>query len=234
MSDCLKTGNGLKMKNGVKTLLEFLLEMLIASVVAGAFLMFMPTLSRLQRDFRERGYQDTILLTVHKPPKPPDLERERTKELKPRKVKRDRELDKRQVTKPKIDLPRFNLGMGNGLTGGMLIASPSLQSKDLRGGMRTVFRLSEVDKPPRVIRKIDPRYPFAAKRKGIEGNVKLRLVVNKNGIVTDIQIMSADPEGIFESSAITAAKRWRFRPAIKDGRAVNVIVELPLVFSIQA
>jgi len=37
--------------------------------------------------------------------------------------------------------------------------------------------LSQVDEPPRVIRKIDPLYPFTAKRKNIEGGVMLGFIV---------------------------------------------------------
>ena len=219
------------MKSIPKKLTGFLIEAAIATVVAGLFLMLMPMLNQIQRSHRDGGYVNPILLTVHKPPKPPDMDKKKSKEQKLKKVKKTETKKSKQKSKPKLDIPRFDFAMGGDLAGGLQIAAPD---RGLTSGVfRTAFRLSEVDQPPRLIRKIDPMYPFTAKRKSIEGSVTIQMIVDKSGRVIEVMALKAEPEGIFESSAISAVKRWRFKPAIKDGRPVDVIVVVPLVFGLE-
>jgi TonB family protein len=94
------------------------------------------------------------------------------------------------------------------------------------------YALSEVDQPPRIIRKIDPLYPFAAKRKNIQGKVTLRFIVTKEGRVVEPSVVKGDPPDVFDNSALKAILRWRFKPAIKDGKAVDVIIIAPLKFEL--
>jgi protein TonB len=60
------------------------------------------------------------------------------------------------------------------------------------------------DRPP-----ID--YPAAAYDAGIEGYVRLRIVIAPDGAVTDATVIKAEPEGWFEEAAIAGVKRWRYR-----------------------
>jgi protein TonB len=41
------------------------------------------------------------------------------------------------------------------------------------------------------------------------------------------------PAGEFKVAAVEGLRRWRFRPGIKDGRAVRTHMQIPLVFSLQ-
>jgi len=206
------------------------LGVILAVVINLILFMGLPLLTQIQRTFQEHDMSSSILLTQHKPPKPPDPERERRlKEKKPKKLKKE-EQKKLQKAKPKIDIPKFDFALGGDLTGGLAIsASP----RDLRPSMlRTAFTLSEVDQPPRPIRQIDPLYPFAAKRKGIQGSVTMRFIVTKDGRVIDPTVVKAEPPGVFDNSALKAIVRWRFKPAMKDGQSVDVIIIAPLKFEL--
>ena len=97
---------------------------------------------------------------------------------------------------------------------------------------RTAYELREVDRPPRIITKIDPLYPSAAKEQGIHGRVTLRFIVTKDGKVVEPTVVSAEPSDVFNDSAVEAISRWRFRPAIKDGEPVDVIILAPLNFEL--
>ena len=94
------------------------------------------------------------------------------------------------------------------------------------------MNLDEVDRRPQLIRHLSPLYPFAAKRKGIQGQVIVRIIVDKMGNVRDPEVIEATPEGVFEESAISAVRRWRFKPAIKDKRSVSVYVIVPVKFEV--
>lgn len=207
------------------------LGIIVALVVNAILFMGLPLLTQIQRSYQGQKFDDSMFLTAHKPPKPPDpLDQKKKKIKKPKKIVKDKAKQK-AIKKPKIDIPKFDFSMGAGDLGGLQIAA--FQQQSLSAGMfRTAFTLSEVDQPPRIIRRIDPLYPFAAKRKNIQGKVTLRFIVTKEGRVIEPSVVKAEPPGIFDNSALKAILRWRFKPAIKDGKAVDVIIIAPLKFEL--
>ena len=75
----------------------------------------------------------------------------------------------------------------------------------------------EVDQNPRVLRKVDPKYPEAARRANREAVVMVEFTVDVDGKATDIKV--ADPKGFgFDEAAIEAIKKWRFTPAMERWR----------------
>lgn len=73
---------------------------------------------------------------------------------------------------------------------------------------------------PAHIRRAAPRYPKDAKRQRIEGTVYLEYDINKRGKTTNIRVLEAVPEGVFERAAIAAVRRWEYKPAVEAGRKV--------------
>jgi protein TonB len=69
-----------------------------------------------------------------------------------------------------------------------------------------------------VLHKTTPVYPRLAKRRGIEGFVLAEFSVDKEGVPKNIQVLSAEPSGIFEKSATSALSRWRFMPLLASRR----------------
>jgi len=67
---------------------------------------------------------------------------------------------------------------------------------------------------------VDPEFPDAARRKGLTGWVEVVWTVTPKGTVTDAEVRSSSPEGVFDDAAIKAVKQWRFEPATKDGQPV--------------
>lgn len=63
---------------------------------------------------------------------------------------------------------------------------------------------------PKLLSSSAPRYPTRALRAKIEGWVALRMRVEPDGRVDDVEVIASEPEGIFDREAVSAAKRWRF------------------------
>lgn len=82
--------------------------------------------------------------------------------------------------------------------------------------------------------RLAPQYPRDAARAGISGWVRLRIVVNPDGSVREARAVEADPRGLFEAAAVTAAMRGRFRPRMVDGVAVESSGEYTVTFSLAA
>lgn len=57
-----------------------------------------------------------------------------------------------------------------------------------------------------------PVYPPAAQRAGTAGEVVVSFTVNSDGSVSDINIVSARPRGVFDRNVQTAVRRWKFQP----------------------
>ncbi|HEX7915942.1 TonB family protein [Rudaea sp.] len=63
---------------------------------------------------------------------------------------------------------------------------------------------------PQALRVVQPSYPLDALRNGVAGKVDLEFRVDGEGRVRDIHVLSAQPAGVFEQSAIAALRQWRF------------------------
>ncbi|MFT4197856.1 MAG: TonB family protein [Pseudoxanthomonas sp.] len=77
-----------------------------------------------------------------------------------------------------------------------------------------------------------PQYPPEAARQHVEGEVMLLLDVAADGTVTMAKVEHAEPAGVFDQAAIEAAKKWKFTPTVRNGRAVPDRVRVPVSFRI--
>jgi protein TonB len=82
------------------------------------------------------------------------------------------------------------------------------------------------------ISRVAPQYPYRAQRRGIEGWVRVSLLITEQGTVRDVVVVSAEPEGIFDQAAIKAVSKWKFKPRIQDGKPVSIRVEQVVNFTL--
>lgn len=91
--------------------------------------------------------------------------------------------------------------------------------------------------PPRGVGKRlknpPPLYPRTSRRLGEEGTVIVRLLVRADGSVTDWSIKQSSTYPRLDRSAIKAVKRWRYRPAMRNGKAVDAWHEQSIVFALR-
>jgi TonB family protein len=87
-------------------------------------------------------------------------------------------------------------------------------------------------KNPAPIHAVDPKYTDEARLAGIQGNVDLDIVVLANGTVGDVRVTKSLEPGL-DAQAILSAKQWLFKPAMKDGAPVNMIVGLAIEFRLR-
>ena len=66
----------------------------------------------------------------------------------------------------------------------------------------------------------------------VQGVVGLLAIVETDGSVGDVRVVRSLDPGL-DQQAIAAAKRWRFKPATKDGVAVRVVVPMSIGFSLK-
>jgi protein TonB len=64
-----------------------------------------------------------------------------------------------------------------------------------------------------LLSRVQPRFPEAALRRRLEGEVEVLLTVAPDGGVEAVEVLRAEPPGVFEREAVLAARRWRYAPA---------------------
>jgi periplasmic protein TonB len=93
--------------------------------------------------------------------------------------------------------------------------------------------MAELDAPISPTTRVPPVYPLHAKRRGTEGWVKVRFVVNEQGEVEGPEVVAAEPAGVFETSVLRCVQRWRYTPGTVEGQAVRTLLETTIHFELQ-
>jgi TonB family protein len=153
----------------------------------------------------------------------------------PRLVTRVRRL-LQEDTMPRVD--RFHLiAMGTAL---ILIALSGFQmsaASVLRFSPqsdRSVYKTTDPGvKAPELVHEVKPVYTEDAKNRQVQGSVELEEVITSDGTVRDdVRVVkSLDPD--LDALAVTAAKQWTFKPGTKDGKPVDVLVDIEMTFTLK-
>jgi len=91
-------------------------------------------------------------------------------------------------------------------------------------------------RPPRIshmmegnlIYRVQPIYPPAARAARIQGPVVIRAVINKDGAIENLKVLTGHP--FLVKAALDAVSQWRYRPYILNGEAVEVETQVTVNF----
>jgi len=81
-----------------------------------------------------------------------------------------------------------------------------------------------------IINQTKPIYPPLARQAHISGSVILHAIINKDGEVAELQVVSGHP--LLVQSALEAVKQWRYRPTLLNGEPVEVDTTITVTFSL--
>lgn len=224
------------------------LGLVAALVVNLCIFMGIPMLTQVAKPSLEKSYESGILLArpKHLPPpeerkmpeRPKPLEEEKPPEP-PKPLKRQVKQNPRRQPKLAVNAPEMSFALNARLATGMAVsrpqaAAPAPPPPPPAPPARTSFNWNEVDEAPRILGSVEPVYPFSARRKGVEGRVVVRFLVNEEGHVEQPEIVEAEPQGVFEESALSAVRLWRFSPGRIKGDPVPTWVAVPLKFTLSS
>ena len=87
---------------------------------------------------------------------------------------------------------------------------------------------------PQLVREVKPAYTADAMRAKVQGTVWLECVVMPDGTVGRVEVVrSLDSTFGLDQEAIKAAKQWRFRPGMRFGEPVPVLITIELAFTLR-
>jgi protein TonB len=75
-----------------------------------------------------------------------------------------------------------------------------------------------------------PIYPYAAAQRGEHGEVRLIIHVSANGLAAGADIAESSGIPALDQAALDAVRRWRFKPALRDGQAIPSDMPIRFVF----
>ena len=82
--------------------------------------------------------------------------------------------------------------------------------------------------------QVPPVYPRRALERGIEGCVMLKFTVTKVGSTREPSVEWSVPPGIFDRAAMRSALKYKYKPQIRDGEAIEVPnVRTVVIFKIE-
>ena len=90
------------------------------------------------------------------------------------------------------------------------------------------LRLGPQDMERNLIRYVRPEYPVTAQEARIEGSVTLEIVVDVDGAVASIRVISG--HSLLRFSATDAVGQWRYRPIQLNGQPVEAVTTVTIVF----
>ena len=164
---------------------------------------------------------DVTLPTPPPPPPPP-----------PTKLEEEEEKPELLEEQELLTLNQLELALNPGLGGVGVYANLNPKvSADTISEMK-IFDLSEVDREPRVLVQINPKYPLRLIRNKVKGRVDIWVVIDEGGRVTDYKVKSSTHLS-FTKEVTRVIKKWKFNPAMKNGKPVTVRKIQPFLFGDQ-
>jgi periplasmic protein TonB len=85
--------------------------------------------------------------------------------------------------------------------------------------------------PATLVHHVQPDYPEAWKREGIQGTVHLRAIMAKDGSVQGVTVLDGEPR--LAKSAEKAVKKWRYKPKMVNGEPVEVQTTIAVAFALK-
>jgi protein TonB len=83
-----------------------------------------------------------------------------------------------------------------------------------------------------LIHREEPTYPPLARAARVQGEVVLNAVIDVNGQIQNLQLVSGHP--MLVPSAIAAVKQWRYKPYLLNGTPVEVETTITVIFTLSS
>jgi periplasmic protein TonB len=83
-----------------------------------------------------------------------------------------------------------------------------------------------------LVQKVEPTYPPLARAARVQGDVVLSAIIDSNGQITNLQLVSGHP--MLVPAAIAAVKQWRYKPYLLNGQPVEVETTITVIFSLSS
>lgn len=125
------------------------------------------------------------------------------------------------VALPAPDVDAVRVAVRQTPAAGTKAPSPAVTTALRPAGATSIYDANRVDQPPREpAGNAKPAYPQRERDLGIEGSVKLKILIDERGHVADVEVVSG--ADAFRREVLAVVHSWRFEPARHQGKKVKV------------
>lgn len=158
--------------------------------------------------------------------KPKPVEAEIVKRTTPKPV------EPRPAVQPRIDTPVIDVPIIVDTGSERAVDIPAIDAGDSGGAFQGTGPLPSATLE--YVSASSPRYPLNELRNGVQGTVVLRVLVDIDGTPVDVTVETSSGNRNLDRAALQhVLKTWRFKPAMRDGQAVQAYGLVPIAFSLQ-
>lgn len=87
--------------------------------------------------------------------------------------------------------------------------------------------------PPKIISMLQPTYPQNLRKRGIEGQLRLKILIDQKGKVAQVEVHTSSGYQDFDQAAAEAVYQWQFKPAQIEGKERSSWVLIPITFRLK-
>jgi len=129
--------------------------------------------------------------------------------------------------------PKCVIGADEGPTRGVIsgIISSRPGAGQSSSGIPLRVRVSSGVSQGLLLKRVQPDYPEAARQGRIEGTVTLKTMIDSNGDVEEVSVISGHP--LLVPAAVEAVKQWKYKPYLLNGQPVRVETSVTVAFQLQ-
>ena len=81
-----------------------------------------------------------------------------------------------------------------------------------------------------LVHQVQPVYPLLARQARIQGSVVLRAVIDRDGNIKNLQVLSGHP--MLVEAAMDAVRQWRYRPYVLNEQPIEVETQITVNFTL--
>ena len=207
----------------------FVLRVVLATVLATlAILAVLPITQAISGDPRDDTIRsvDTARIPPPEPPppEPPPPPEEEEKQEQP-------ELEE---PPPMLDLSQLESALNPGL-GGAATAAFDLDafSEGMNAGSDLgIFDVMELDRTPRLVHRVVPKYPRELAAEEVTGSVTLQIIIDTDGEVTVDRVLDWEGDRGFIQPTRIALSKCRYEVPTKDGQPVRARYKVTIPFNL--
>jgi len=96
---------------------------------------------------------------------------------------------------------------------------------------KTPIRVGGKVRPPRVITRVSPTYPPLARQTRLEGDVLIDAVIDTEGNVVQMQVVSGHP--LLIGAALEAVRQWKYEPTYLNDQVIPVQLVVTVTFRLR-
>ena len=95
-----------------------------------------------------------------------------------------------------------------------------------------VLKAGDSVEPPRLIKKVEPKYPVEARKALVQGMVVLEVTTDEEGNVEKVEVLRSE-SSLLNQASIDAVKQWKYEPMMSKGKPVRLSFNVTLTFRLR-